>query len=283
MKTNRYSELKPVFDTVERAMGKLGIDYYLIGALARDIWYQRSQINSRVTKDVDFAILVGSEREYEAVRTHLIENDGYVQLRGNAYVLISPEKHQVDLLPFGEIASSGSLLIEGQGMTKVSVAGMQEVYERGTETVDFQTGNTFKAATIASIALLKLIAYDDRPEARQKDAKDIGNILLHFFEMHLDMIYKGHLDLFGDQAELDSSDQWELADIGAIVLGREMARIAWGNQALHRRLINILFNEITSGEGSQFIRLIAQDRDIETQQVVASLSQVLLGLESDIQ
>ena len=58
-----YSALKPVLDTIEPARGTLGVDYYLIGALARDIWYQRSQINSRATRDVDFAVLVGSDQE----------------------------------------------------------------------------------------------------------------------------------------------------------------------------------------------------------------------------
>lgn len=275
-----YSALKPVLDTIEQAMGTLGVDYYLIGALARDIWYQRSQINSRATRDVDFAVLVGSEQEYEAVKNHLIENKNYVPLRGNAYVLISPEKYQIDLLPFGEIASSGSILLEGQGMTKISVAGMQEVYERGTEKVEFQTGNTFKAATIAGIALLKLIAYDDRPEARQKDAKDIGNILLHYFDMHTEMIYENHLDLFADHDQIDSNQQWELTDIGAIVLGREMALIAQDNRALHERLVRILSGEIVADEQSQFIRLIAKDRGMEVQQVVASLNQVLWGLEN---
>lgn len=275
-----YRALKPVLDTIEEAMEVLGLDYYLIGALARDIWYQRSQINSRATRDVDFAIMVGSEQEYEAVKTYLIENKSYVPLRGNAYVLISPEKYQIDLLPFGEIASSGSILLEGQGMAKINVAGMREVYERGTEKVEFQTGNTFKAATIAGITLLKLIAYDDRPEARQKDAKDIGNILLHYFEMHADMIYECHLDLFPDQDELDSPKEWGSKDIGAIVLGREMVRIAQDNRALHERIVRILSDEIASDEQSQFIRLIAKDRSMETDQVVASLNQVLWGLEN---
>lgn len=97
---------------------------------------------------------------------------------------------------------------------------------------------------------MKLIAYDDRPEARQKDAKDIGNILLHFFEMYTDMIYVGHLDLFPNEDESDSAAQWEYADIGAIVLGREIARIAHDNHALHQRLIRILTDEIASGEKS---------------------------------
>lgn len=277
-----YSALKPVLDTIEEAMEMLGVDYYLIGALACDIWYQRSQINSRATRDVDFAIRVGSEQEYDGLKTYLIEKKGYVRLRGDAYVLISPEKYQLDLLPFGDIASSGSILLEGHGMTKMSAAGMQEVYDRGTEMVKFQTGNTFKAATIAGIALLKLIAYDDRPEARQKDAKDIGNILLHYFEMHAEMIYEAHLDLFGEQDELDSDIEWGSKDIGAIVLGREMARIAHDNLALHQRLIRILSDEITASEDSQFIRLIARERNLEIEQVIASLAQVQWGLENAI-
>jgi hypothetical protein len=35
----REGELKEVFDELEEAFEYLKIDFYLIGALARDIWY----------------------------------------------------------------------------------------------------------------------------------------------------------------------------------------------------------------------------------------------------
>lgn len=49
-----------------------------------------------------------------------------------------------------------------------------EVYQSGTEEVEMETGHNFKIATLPSIVLLKLIAFDDRPEKRSKDARDIA-------------------------------------------------------------------------------------------------------------
>ena len=195
----KHTELKNVFDTLEKAFTELSIDYYLIGALARQIWYERAQIKFRTTRDVDYAILVGSHQEYETVKQYLIKNENYLPIRENTFVLISPDGFQVDLLPFGEIESQGSVKIEGIGMTTIQISGMKEVYENGTEIVNLETGNTFKAATLIGIVLLKLVAYDDRPERRQKDATDIGNILVNFFDMHQDLIYSNHLDMFDEQ------------------------------------------------------------------------------------
>jgi hypothetical protein len=42
----REGELKEVFDALEEAFAATGTDYYLIGALARDIWYARGKNNS---------------------------------------------------------------------------------------------------------------------------------------------------------------------------------------------------------------------------------------------
>ena len=46
------SELKEVFDAVEDAFSNLGIDYYVIGALARDIWYSKENKLSRATREI---------------------------------------------------------------------------------------------------------------------------------------------------------------------------------------------------------------------------------------
>lgn len=95
---------------------------------------------------------------------------------------------------------------------------MTEVYISGTEQVELETGNNFKVATLPGIALLKFIAYDDRPENRQKDAADIANLIKHFFLLNEELVFEYHNDLF----ELEERS---LVSIGAIVLGREMARL----------------------------------------------------------
>ena len=56
-------DLREVLDALEEAFNAIGIDYYLIGAIARDIWYSGSNKTFRQTKDVDFAVLVGSKLE----------------------------------------------------------------------------------------------------------------------------------------------------------------------------------------------------------------------------
>ncbi|SEJ48635.1 Predicted nucleotidyltransferase [Dyadobacter koreensis] len=269
----KHTELKNVFDTLEKAFTELSIDYYLIGALARQIWYERAQMKFRTTRDVDYAILVGSHQEYETVKQYLIKNENYLPIRENAFVLISPDGFQVDLLPFGEIESQGSVKIEGIGMTTIQISGMKEVYENGTEIVNLETGNTFKAATLIGIVLLKLVAYDDRPERRQKDATDIGNIFVNFFDMHQDLIYANHLDMFDEQERT-------LENISAIVLGREIKKIISSNANLIDRLNRILNDHINSGEKSIFTQLIIKEIGKEIDLIIEYLRDILWGFEN---
>lgn len=118
-------------------------------------------------------------------------------MKTNSFVLLTPVGIQVDILPFGEIEINNEVKFEGAGLTSIKVNGFNEVYLAGTELVEPATGHTFKVATLPSIILLKFIAYDDRPEVRTKDARDIINIMLHFFELQADLIYDSHADLFG--------------------------------------------------------------------------------------
>ncbi len=70
----RKGELSEVFSALEEAFKAMGIDYYLIGALASDVWYAQRNKALRQTKDADFAVLVGSESAYHSVKQYLKEN-----------------------------------------------------------------------------------------------------------------------------------------------------------------------------------------------------------------
>src|SRR5882757_6315519 len=100
LKIINKEEIKPILVALEEAFSECGIDYYLIGALARDVWYARAEKKFRTTKDIDFAILVGSPRQYEQVRTYLEEKKGYQSSKNNAFVILAPNGTTVDLLPF---------------------------------------------------------------------------------------------------------------------------------------------------------------------------------------
>lgn len=270
-----YKELKPVLDAVAQALDALEINYYMIGALARQIWYEKAKKSFRTTKDVDYGILVGSIQEFEAVKTYLVEQKGYTPGKENPFVLISPEGFQVDLLPFGEIEQAGQVVIERTGMSTIQAHGMKEVYENATEQVTLEIGNTFKAATLPGIVLLKLIAYDDRPERRQKDAQDIGNILNNFFELYENLIFENHSDLFGNE-------QQELLNISSMALGREISAIAASNNDLHQRLARILAGHIQAGETSVFARLLAKEMNKDTESIISYLKDLAWGMQNPV-
>lgn len=267
------SELREVFDAVEDAFSNLGIDYYVIGALARDIWYSKENKLSRATRDADFAILIGTKRQFEEVKEYLKAKKGFLDSKGNMYVLFSPNGHQVDILPFGAIEIDEKVKTAGTGLTSISVNGFSEVYNSGTAEVQLDTGHHFKVASLSSIVLLKLIAYDDRPEQRAKDGRDVGSIIEHYFDLEAEHIYEHHSDLF-TETEKDN----ELQDIAATVIGREIKVTIGENSALLQRVKTILEREIKLGEKSSFtINMIAETK-MSVEEAVKRLEKILKPL-----
>lgn len=201
--------------------------------------------------------MVGSKSDYEAVRIFLIERKGFTESKENAFVMINPKKVQIDILPFGGIEIDSQVKLDAVGMSSIHVNGFQEVYMAGTATMNVKTGHAFKVATLPAIVLLKLIAFDDRPEKREKDPRDIANITQYFFELQTDLIYDEHNDLFQlDDKELENL---QLEEVSATVIGREIEKITRSNEKLYTRVISILQKHIEAGANSQFVRLMATE------------------------
>jgi predicted nucleotidyltransferase len=270
----KEGDLKDVFTALEEAFANTGTDFYVIGALARDVWYARADKKFRGTRDVDFAVLIGSHEEYGAVRDYLKEHSQFRDTRENSFVMLSPAGVQVDILPFGEIEIDNGITLTGEGMTSIKVNGFREVYQSGTADMELVTGHQFKIATLPSIVLLKFIAFDDRPERRMKDARDIANIIDHFFELHADLIYDKHVDLFTEGSPLT------LEDISAIVIGREIKEICGANEALLARLQTILQNHIAQAENSSFVRNMVAETGKDVELSVGYLKYLLSSLNS---
>lgn len=235
-------EITEMLSALERGFEKFGIDFYLVGAVARDVWM--SGINKiaprRTTGDIDFAVLINDKGIYEALKDYLIKTEGFQPTKENAFVLLWKDKTEVDLLPFGAIEDEeGKVTVQGTGYTTVHVPGFTEVYEEGLPELELAGDHQFKFCTLPGIVILKLIAWDDRPEARRDDINDISDILNHFFNMYDNEIWDNHSDLFADENA-------ELNHIAARVMGREMAKIAKRNEKLYNRIDGIL--KINTGD-----------------------------------
>ena len=229
-------EISEMLTALERGLAKFKVDFYLVGAVARDVWM--NAINKieprRTTGDIDFAVFINNIAAYEELREHLINEEGFFPYKGNNFVLIWKGRTQVDLLPFGAIEDeNGRVTTNGIGLTNISLQGFTEIYEEGLPELNLEGEHQFKFCTLPGIVLLKMIAFDDRPEHRRDDIKDISDILNHFFEMYDEEIWTNHSDLFGEE-EID------LKHLAARVMGREIKKIAKRNPKLYERVESIL-------------------------------------------
>eukprot|EP00744_Colponema_vietnamica_P032474 GILI01052618.1.p1 GENE.GILI01052618.1~~GILI01052618.1.p1 ORF type:complete len:299 (+),score=-10.65 GILI01052618.1:202-1098(+) len=229
-------EISEMLSALERGLTKYRVDFYLVGAVARDVWM--SGINKieprRTTGDIDFAVFINNISTYDELREHLIYEEGFFPYKGNNFVLIWKGRTQVDLLPFGAIEDeNGKVSTNGIGLTNISLQGFTEIYNEGLPELNLEGEHQFKFCTLPGIVLLKMIAFDDRPEHRRDDIKDISDILNHFFDMYNEEIYNNHLDLFGEE-------EFSLRELAARVMGREIKKIAKRNLKLKERIMSIL-------------------------------------------
>lgn len=240
--------LGSMLEALERGFQKFGIDYYLVGAVSRDVWMSgiHKITPRRTTGDIDFAVFINDKGIYEQLKNYLINTEGFAGYRGNAFVLIWKDGTEVDLMPFGAIEDeSRTVTVQGTGYTTIHVEGFKEVYEHQLPEIELNNQHNFKVCTLPGIVLLKLISWDDRPEVRRDDIKDISDILQHFFDMYQEVIWENHNDLFNE--DNDNS----LLAIAARVMGREVAKIAKRSPHLHNRILTILETNSANLESSR--------------------------------
>ena len=174
----------------------------------------------------------------------------------------------MDLLPFGAIENEDRVVIDGKGLTSINLEGFKESYEHGRlEALIGQ--DTYTICSIPGIVVLKLIAFDDRPEHRMKDVRDIDSICKYYPELEADLIYGEYYELFDGDKEYN--------DVAMMVLGKEINKIIKDSAHLKNRIIAILDRAIDPR--SAFLRHMIDDVYTETQEMKTRLLQnIKMGL-----
>ncbi len=269
-------EISAMLSALERGFDQFGIDFYLVGAVARDAWM--SGINKitprRTTGDIDFAVLINDKGVYERLKEYLVNEEGFQPTKENAFVLIK-DNTEVDLLPFGAIEDEDCrVTIQGTGYATMHVPGFKEVYEANLPEINLAGNHTFKFSTLPGIVLLKLLAWHDRPESRRDDIKDISDILNHFFDMHDNEIWENHYDLFDKEVNLKL--------IAARVMGREINKIAKRNEKLFARIDDILEVNTLDVANSHMATIMVEYFDNTMEDSVKLLKQLKQGFTETI-
>ena len=156
-----------------------------------------------------------------------------------------------------------------------NISGFQEVYDEATELVEFDGTFHFKVSSLAGIVILKLTAWDDRPEIRSQDIRDISLIIKYYFKLEEELIYNHHNDLF-------EIENYNLTTLAARVLGREMAAVLKRDTLLKQRILNILELNSASIDQSIVAVLFENESGGTVEQQYQILQELRKGIEEYI-
>lgn len=115
-----------IFEALERALLKFGVDFYLIGAQSRDVWTDHLNLIKRITRDIDYCVYVKDRQTWNELNQYLINEEGFIRDENEPYRFY--KKHTVDIIPFGGIEKNGEVVLDNP-TTELSVYGCKEVTE----------------------------------------------------------------------------------------------------------------------------------------------------------
>lgn len=214
-----------LYGIVDGIAQKAGIEYFIIGAMARDLVLHHGfgATLERGTRDVDFAIQVASWDEFKILKNNLLQL-GFTADNKLDYRLwfsdLSSLPWEIDILPFGGVVDEHyDVSLPPKSDFKMSVLGFYEALETAwLATISNDPLCVIKVANPAAIIVLKMIAWTERDiSLRRKDAVDIGYIVksYHCIPSVFERLYAD-----GFMA----SNDWDTELASAMLLGNEIAQ-----------------------------------------------------------
>lgn len=227
---------------VDHAATALGSRCFVAGAMARDLMLVNAfgLPPGRATRDIDFGIAVEHWKQFQALKGALVDSGQFHAAPKEAQRLIWTDPDTgastpIDFIPFGGVTSESKRLAWPPDKDIVmNAAGFEEALESSLH-LRIEEDLVVRVASIPGLAVLKLIAWQDRRNENDKDAAD----LLLLFTHHADA---GNLDrIYGEELLLLEVAQFDLELAGAELLGRDAARIC--QQETLRQLQVLLSSE----------------------------------------
>lgn len=150
--------------------------WLVVGALARDHAFSGTVdlAHLRATMDVDLAVRVESWDEFRAAIDRLQQLE--FSQTPVAHRLQYANSQLVDVLPFGAVEENHHIAWPPDNEPTMNVLGFQDVFA-AAETVDLPGGRRIRVASLAGVAVLKIVAWHDNPTGRRRDLEDLAAII----------------------------------------------------------------------------------------------------------
>lgn len=261
-------ELKEILQVLNAFFQSKKIDFYIVGATARDILLTNLHglIPERKTMDIDIAIAISNWEEFEIIERELPQREYFEKDSCQKQRFIYKESYAIDVIPFGGIAQKdGNIYWPPDGVIAMSVSGFPEI---AAATISVSIDNEFdiKVSSLSGFFLLKLKAWKDRYLYSSKDAYDIALILDHYIEINQQRAYEEHYDLY----EAEPFDQIEAS---GRLIARDIKVLIGGNNDTMTSLIKIIRREIDRSQESPLVnQLIKVNKKLNPTQVLRLLT-----------
>jgi predicted nucleotidyltransferase len=265
-------ELIDMFDILENTFKEFNIDYYVIGALARDIIITGKYDISipRSTRDVDIAVLIPYYKVFDNLKKCLVEK-GFKEHITKGYRLFYNQSIILDLFPFGDIENKDNVVkIYGREIHNLSVFGFNEL-KGHTEIIEYSANKSFKVTSLPAICVLKLIAWNDRPSDRLKDIDDIVFIISKYFDIYYEDICNYNYDLLNNIFDPDT--------VSARSLGRDIAGIIISSLKVKDAILNILKENTNDVHSSKLAVIMCSFNNKYVEDNFNILAELLKGIK----
>ena len=158
---SRHSELRVLAgmaSALHAVATPMGIEYFLMGAAARDLMvrYAHGIEGATATEDADFAVMVGDWGAYEALRTGLLGRGDFVAGTGSAQHRLIHLGMLLDIVPFGGIEGPDRTFTWPPDNAEIfDCFGVSEALAASVRVL-LPDGVNLKVATIPALTVLKI-------------------------------------------------------------------------------------------------------------------------------
>ena len=269
--------LKPILVSLSNYFSSVDVDFYVIGATARDIVLNfHGEKSGRATRDLDIAIAISNWEEFETIEQGIVNIKGFKKDSNQKQRFYYQDNFELDIVPFGDIMKEGDKVFwPPDEQVAMSVLGFKEV-AKATDKFQIDNGVEIEVASLVGVFILKLVAWQDRNNQTNKDADDIAFIISNYFNINQERAIAEYSEIMFED------DDFSFEKAGALLIGIDVALLLGNSDYIINKLIKIVEIEIDKLEESVLInQIIETNSNFNYEETLSCLMNFIRGVNAN--